>query len=324
MRPAIVVALALAAAGSELYSQSYGQPATPRIVGYVELALQQGDLASAVALVGQYRRLNGDTPEALEALSWVARGEIVAGNSSEAMRYAEEIMHVSQASLATRKLDAEPHLPLAVGAAYEVEAEVLASRDKRTEALQLLRSGLHAWQGTSLVDRLQKNINLLTLQGRPMPVLRETEWIGTKPVAPNAWRGKVLLLFFWAHWCADCKAESPIISQLAQQLEPKGLTVIAPTRLYGYTAEDENASPAKEKAFVSKVFEKYYAGIPNVQVPLDSGNFQHFGASTTPTIVLVDRHGTVQLYHPGVMTEADLRSAIERLLAPANVARHSS
>ncbi len=325
MRPAIVVAFALGVAVNGLCGQqSYGQPAIPRIVGYVELALRQGDLSSAVALVQQYRRLNGDTPETLEAMSWVARGELGAGNSSEAMRYADEIMHLSQTSLATRKLDAEPHLPLALGAAYEVEAEVLAQEGKRTEALQLLRSGMHTWQGTSLVDRLQKNINLLTLQGRPMPTLRETEWIGAKPVVPNAWRGKVLLLFFWAHWCADCKAESPIISQLAQELEPKGLAVIAPTRLYGYTAEDENAPPAKEEAFISEVFDKYYSGIPKVQVPLDGGNFQRFGVSTTPTIVLVDRRGTVQLYHPGVMSEADLRSAIERLLSPANAARHSS
>ncbi len=297
---------------------AYSQVSTPRVVAYVELALQQGDLANAKALVAQYRRLNGDTPEALEAFSWVARGEEAAGNLGQAMQDAKEIEHAAQTSLATRKLDAEPHLPLALGAAYEVEADVLTQQNKRAEALQMLRAGMATWRGTSLVDRLQKNINQLTLQGKPMPLLRETAWIGTKPAAPSAWRGKPLLLFFWAHWCADCKAEAPIINQLAQEFEPKGLVVIAPTRFYGYTAEDENASPVEEKAFIERVFNTYYASIPNVQVPLDNGNFGRFGASTTPTIVLVDRHGTVQLYHPGVMDEPSLRAAIERLVTPVS------
>ncbi len=307
-------ALALTAALLPAYSQA----PTPRVVAYVQLALQQGDLANAKALVEQYRRLNGDTPEALEAFSWIARGEAAAGNLDQAVKDARQIEQAAQASLSTRKLDAEPHLPVALGAAYEVQANVLTQQNKRAEALQLLRAGLVTWRGTSLVDRLQKNINELTLQGRPMPLLRETAWIGSKPAAPNAWRGKPLLLFFWAHWCADCKAEAPVIIQMAQEFEPKGLVVIAPTRLYGYTAEDENASPAQEKAFIQRVFDTYYSAIPKVQVPLDSGNFERFGASTTPTIVLVNRYGTVQLYHPGVMDEPSLRAAIEHVLAPIN------
>ncbi len=312
VRQIAIGALALGAALLPVWSQA----PTPKIVAYVELALQQGDLTNAKALVEQYRRLNGDTPEALEAFSWVARGEAAAGNLDQAISDARQIEHAAQTSLATRKLDAEPQLPLALGAAYEVEANVLTQQGKRVEALQLLRAGLVTWRGTSLIDRLRKNINELTLQGRPMPLLRETAWIGSKPGVPNAWRGKPLLLFFWAHWCADCKAEAPIITQMAQEFEPKGLVVIAPTRFYGYTAEDENASPAQEKAFIERVFNTYYAGIPNVQVPLDSGNFGRFGASTTPTIVLVDRHGTVRLYHPGVMDEPSLRAAIERLITP--------
>ncbi|MBV8866663.1 MAG: redoxin domain-containing protein [Acidobacteriaceae bacterium] len=312
--------------GSKLHAapQTYGQPATPRIVGYVELALQQGDLASAAALVGQYRRLNGDTPEALEAFSWLARGELAAGDTGKAMQDAEEITRIAQASLSTRKLDAEPYLPLALGAAYEVKAEVLEKEHKRSEAIQLLRSGMVTWRGTSLVDRLQKAINLLTLQGKPMPVLREAEWIGTKPNTPAEWRGRPLMLFFWAHWCADCKAEAPIITQLAEEFEPKGLVVIAPTRLYGYTAQNENAPVAEEKAFIEKVFDQYYASIPKVQVPLDAGNFARFGVSTTPTIVLVDRHGVVQLYHPGVMDEATLRSSIGHLLVPPNLTHNAA
>lgn len=310
----------IAAAGQELPAQDYGQPVTPKVVVYVQLALKNGDLDSAQKMVGQYRRLYGDTPEALEAFSWLARGELVYGHPDQALEDAEEIERISRASLGTRKLDAEPHLPLALGAAYEVQAEALARAGKRAEALQLLQGALKTWQGTSLVDRLQKNINLMSLQGKPMPPLRETEWIGTKPKLTDLRSGKVLLLFFWAHWCADCKAEAPIIAKLASEFEPKGLIVIAPTRLYGYTAQEENAPRAVELPFIEKVYQRYYSNIPNVQVPVDSGNFQRFGASTTPTIVLVDRQGIVRLYNPGVMEEAQLRAAIVPLLAGRHTA----
>jgi hypothetical protein len=175
----------------------------PPIAANVLLALKAGDLDTAEALAAQYRRANGDTPEALDALSWVARGELAARQVEKAQETAAQIVKSAQVALAARSLDAEPYLPLALGTAYEVEAEVLFAQDKRAAALQLLQSALAKWRETSLADRLQKNINLMTLEGRPMPLLRETEWIGNKPAAPTAWRGKVLLLFFWAHWCAD-------------------------------------------------------------------------------------------------------------------------
>jgi thiol-disulfide isomerase/thioredoxin len=195
-----------------------------------------------------------------------------------------------------------------------VEAGALFQQNQRAQALLLLQKALKLWQGTSLADRLQKNINLITLQGRPMPLLAAREWIGAKPSPLNQLRGKVVLLFFWAHWCPDCKADAPVMAKLAKEFEPAGLTIIAPTRRYGYTASDEHAAPAVENAFIRRVFEHYYSSIPNAQIPLDSSNFQRFGVSTTPTIVLVDRRGMVRLYHPGLMSEADLRGAIELLL----------
>jgi thiol-disulfide isomerase/thioredoxin len=302
---------------------AYAQTAVPRVVAYVQMALKNGDLASASAMVGQYRRLNGDTPEALEAFAWLTRGELSDGQVDQASKDADEIRHSCETALATRSLDSEPHLPLALGAAYEVEAEVLNERHERTQALQLLRTELRKWRGTSLADRLQKNINVLTLEGRPMPLLSETEWIGPKPPAPSTLRGKVVLLFFWAHWCADCKVEIPVITQLAAELEPKGVVLIAPTKRYGYTAQEEHAAPASETAFIQLVYDKLYASIPGIRVPLDAGNFERFGASTIPTLVVVDRRGIVRLYHPGVMEEKDLRAAIEPLLAPQNGARAS-
>jgi len=301
--------------------QEYGQPPTPRVVAYVQLSLKRGDLESASALVAQYRRLNGDTPEALDALSWLARGELAAGRADEASKHAAEIERSAKTTLATRKLDAEPYLPIALGAGYEIQAEALLQQHKRAEALQLLRNALRTWRGTSIVDRLEKNLNLITLEGEPVPPVAETEWIGTKPTTVAALRGKVVLLFFWAHWCVDCKAEAPVIAQLASEFASRGLVVLAPTKRYGYTADDEHAPSAKETEFIDKVYGRYYASIPNAGVPLNEANFDRFGVSTTPTLVLASRQGLVKLYHPGLMDEAQLRAAIEPLLGAPTAAR---
>ncbi len=310
---AVVLCLVLADA-QESIPPTYGQPPNPPIVARVQQALKGGDLQLAEDLAGQYRRLNGYTPEALLALGWAARGELAARQIDKANATAAEILQNAQVALASRPIDAEPYLPLALGTAYEVQAEAMFAKGQRTAALQMMQKAAVKWHDSSLEDRLEKNINLMTLQGRPMPLLRETEWIGKKPSTPTAWRGKVVLLFFWAHWCSDCKAEAPVLAKLGAELKPRGLVIVTPTRRYGYTADDDHAPPAKETPFITKVFDHYYAGVPTEGVPIDRGNFQRFGASTTPTIVLVDRRGIVRLYHPGLMTEEELRGAIEVLL----------
>ncbi len=272
-----------------------------QVVPYTQALVEKGDLADARILASRYRRQFGNTSEALAAMSWVARGELAAGQEDQADKDAQEVEHEVRASLATRKLDSDPYLPIALGASFEVEAQVMVAKHQRSEALQLLETEEREFRGTSVETRLQKNILLMTLVGHPLPDVRGIA---------NTWKGKPVLFFFWAHWCPDCKVDGPVIAKLASEFEPKGLIVVAPTRLYGYTAQEETASPASEKQFIDQVFQHYYAAIPKVVVPLDTSNFERFGVSTTPTIVAADRRGIVRLYHPGVMDEASLRAAL--------------
>lgn len=272
-----------------------------QIVPYVEALVTRGNLSDARAMTARYRQQYGTTPETLAAMSWLARGELNAQQYGQALTDAEEVARLVKTSLAIRKLDSDPYSPLALGAAYEVQAQSLAALKRRTEALQLLQNAERDWRGSSIVPRLQKNLLLLSLTGRPLPEIRGVA---------NTWHGKPLLLFFWAHWCVDCKADAPLIAKLAAEFEPRGLIVVAPTRLYGYTADEEHASPVDEKRVIDQVFERYYAAIPKAIVPLDASNFDRFGASTTPTIVVADRQGIVRLYHPGFIDEATLRSAL--------------
>lgn len=263
----------------------------------------------------QWTESNGITPERVEVLSWQARRDLGFGDLGKASQEADAVLYEARGLLKGRALDSSPHLATAVGAAYEVQAQILAAQGRQPEAIQLLQRALKEWSGTSIAIRLQKNLNLLTLEGKRMPALDITHWIGsTRPMPFSRLQGKVAILFFWADWCADCKAEVPVLAHVASEFQSKGLVVVAPTMLYGYTPSDDHSSPGQEKAFIEKVFQKFYSVIPGVQVPLSGENFERFGASTTPTIVLVDRKGVIRFYHPGVMPEEALVSKLRPLI----------
>jgi thioredoxin-related protein len=90
---------------------------------------------------------------------------------------------------------------------------------------------------------------------------------------------------------------------------------MAPTQRYGYAAGGQETTPQAELAYIEQVWKHYYYGLENIPVPVSKANFDRYGASTTPTLVLVDRAGKVALYHPGAMQYEELRAAIEKVFA---------
>ncbi|HYK17402.1 MAG TPA: redoxin family protein [Bryobacteraceae bacterium] len=276
-------------------------------------ALKQNNPALGNAIVTQYRAQHGVTPEYLEALSWLGRGALAAGQLDKAETYARETETLASAELKKRPLDAEPHLPIALGAAIEVQGLALGQRGERGEAIAYLQKELAAYRATSIRTRIQKNLNLLGLEGKPAPALQAQVYLGTKPAALTAMRGKPVLLFFWAHWCGDCKQEGPILGEIQKEYSPKGLVVVAPTQHYGYVARGEEAGPAEELKYIDAVRRTYYPNLLNVPAPVSEENFKNYGASTTPTLVIIDRGGIVRVYHPGVMTLEELRAVLNRI-----------
>ena len=123
-----------------------------------------------------------------------------------------------------------------------------------------------------------------------------------------------MLLFFWAHWCPDCKSAVPVLARLMGRFGPEGLALVAPTRLYGYTVRGQDAGPEAEIAYIGQVLQRYYAPLSGVAVPLSAENFRSYGASTTPTLVLLDRAGIVRDYHPGMVPYEDLAGQVAKLL----------
>jgi thiol-disulfide isomerase/thioredoxin len=289
-------------------------PASAGIVEDVREALAQNNFTAADSYLNSYRAKNGVTPEYVEAYSWMGRTALNAHEYDQAEAYAKQTRTLAQEQLKQRPLDAEPHLPIALGAAIEVQSQTLAARGQRTQAIAVLQTALHTYGTTSIRARLQKNLNLLSFEGKLAPSLRGEQFLGAKPPALALLKGSPVLLFFWAHWCGDCKAEAPIITQLRTEFAPKGLAVLGPTRLYGYTAQVENAAPSAELAYIDAVRHRFYVGLLDMPVPISTYNFDVYGASTTPTLVLLDRTGKVAMYHPGALPYGQLKAEIEKVI----------
>ncbi len=284
------------------------------IVKEVRAAITAHDLPRGERLLNEFRSAEGNTPEALEALSWLGRGALAAGELDAADRYASDAYALATAALPAHPLADDPHIEIALGAAIEVQALVDAQRGARSEAVIRLRTALDTYRDTPIHKRIVKNLNLLTLDGQPAPALDTREYLD-RPVPTFAeLKGKVVLLFFWAHWCPDCKAESPILARLLERYADQGLAIVAPTQRFGYVARGKSAPPDEELKYIVQIRDQYYPFLRDQPVPVSEANHKLYGVSTTPTLVLVDRRGLVRLYHPGQMTEDELDAAIAETL----------
>jgi len=280
------------------------------LVNDVRGFIARHDLPAAERQLRAYQAQAGATPEFAAALSWLARGALDAKEYDRAQTLAAETRKVTLELLRTHGLDNDPWLPTALGASIEVQAQALAARGGRSEAIAFLREQAGLFGATSLGERIHKNINLLTLEGKPAPELEASQWLGGQRASLAGLRGHTVLLFFWAHWCGDCKPELPILANLQRMYGPQGLVIIGPTRLYGFIAGGLEAAPAVETQYVEAVRRQWYTGLERMPVPLGAANFEAYGASTIPTLVLIDASGIVRLYHPGAITEAELSTRI--------------
>ena len=254
------------------------------------------------------------TPEWLAAVSWMARGAGFAERWDLAERYASEAYEGSLALLKERTLDAERFLPTALGAGIEVLGRTYDAQGDRARAVNFLSAARREYAGTSIETRIQKNFLLLSLEGKRFPALEVDHYLGSPPPTPDDLRGKVVLFYFWAHWCPDCKRQEPVLRDLYEEYHDQGLVIVGPTQLYGYISRGAAATPEEELAYLNGDYAAQFPIPAWMGVPISTNNFLNFGVSTTPTLVLVDRDGIVQRYNPGDLSHEELVALIEPLL----------
>lgn len=283
--------------------------APPSPVSGIRGKLAAGDLLSAESILEVHRAKYGADGPYLVGLSWLARGAVLLGDGPKADRYVTEVRAMVADSLAHGADLAERHdVEIAYGAVLEVAAQRLERTKDRRAAVAFLRAQLANLRGPiPLRSRLQKRINAMTLEGSTAPAIAVEDFVGaTAPVVTL--RGKPTLVFMWAEWCADCRAQAAALARVRGRYAPKGLEVVALTRYYKEGAADR----LREKARVDSVWKADYGDVGEVPIVFSTASMERYGVSSTPTFVVVDRAGVVRRYTPTRLTEAEL----DRSLAP--------
>jgi len=301
-------------------AQTPAQPAAPPLKTIVQLvrdAIAENDFKKAEKLVLDDMAANGTTPIAIEAFSWLGRGYVAAKRYDEAMTYAARAYEIVEEQLKTRKLDDEARLPIALGAAIEVTALATAGQGRRSESVMYLQQEIERYKDTSIITRLNKNLNLLSLEGQSALPWSASEFLGPKPPTLAELKGKPVVLFLWAHWCGDCKKQGPILEGLVNKYKSSGITVIAPTQRFGYAEKRRPVGPAEELKYIEQIRDEFYPWMKTVSAPVSDEVYTRYGVSTTPTYVLIDRDGKVSTYLPGQPTVEQLEPLIRKITAEA-------
>ena len=115
------------------------------------------------------------------------------------------------------------------------------------------------------------------------------------------YRGKVVLLDFWATWCGPCKIEIPWFQEFERQNKDKGFAVI------GVAMDEEGWD-------VVKPFAQHFGINYRLVVGDDSTAQLYGGVDALPTTFLIDREGKIASIHVGLSSKSDFEDGIQELL----------
>ena len=326
----VVSALAaLLAASSLAFAQSAAPPAVPAApqakadtaakpapppspIQGMRNKISAGDLLSAESILEVYREKHGEDARYCSGLAWLARGALLLGDHEKARRYANDVRGRCADSVAGgARLDQNDDLAIALGAAIEVDAQLLERERGAQAAAAMLSAELDRLEGpVSLRSRINKRLNLISLAGRRAPELEVDDWLGARPPTLASLKGRPVVLFLWAEWCADCRAQAASLARIKSRHAADGLQILALSRYYEKAADKR----AAEKARVDSVWKADYAGIGTIPLVMSTASMERYGGSSTPTFVFVDRAGVVRDYTPTRLTDAEFERRLISIL----------
>jgi thiol-disulfide isomerase/thioredoxin len=116
-----------------------------------------------------------------------------------------------------------------------------------------------------------------------------------KPTSIDTWKGKSLIINFWATWCAPCRREIPLLEGLTGQWEDRGVQVIG----IAVDHRDAVASYARRLKIA-------YPILIGEQDALDVATSLGFGSPVFPFTVFTDRRGEVVALYVGELHESQV------------------
>jgi thiol-disulfide isomerase/thioredoxin len=148
------------------------------------------------------------------------------------------------------------------------------------------------------------------LTGKPAPAFALENLSGQK-VALSSYKGKAVLINFWATWCAPCKIETPWLIELRNQYGPLGFEVL------GISADDLDRNDAKQ---LSKEKDEIADSVTKMHIPypvlIDGGSLSdaYGGLDELPMSFYVDRNGVVVAAQMGLTSKSEIEGNIKKAM----------
>jgi cytochrome c biogenesis protein CcmG/thiol:disulfide interchange protein DsbE len=151
------------------------------------------------------------------------------------------------------------------------------------------------------------------LNGKPAPTF-DLQDLGGKRVSLDSYRGKAVLVNFWATWCGPCRIETPWLIELRDKYASQGFEIIGVDTEAEDLKPDDKAGWAKDKAGINK-----FVAEEKVDYPMllngDSISQAYGGLDNLPASFFVDRNGKVVAASVGLTSERDIENNIKKALA---------
>lgn len=122
-----------------------------------------------------------------------------------------------------------------------------------------------------------------------------------QPLRLSSYRGKIVLLDFWATWCEPCQQETPRLIEFQNRYGSQGLQIIG-------VSMDDSAQPVRE--FVQRFRIDYPVVLGNADVGRAYG-----GVLGLPIMFLIDRNGRIRKKMVGATSASTIQQNIENLIA---------
>lgn len=171
------------------------------------------------------------------------------------------------------------------------------------------RVELHAAQATLMQE--SDNPDLPPLQNKPAPDFTLDDLSGRK-VSLADFKGKAVLLNFWATWCAPCKIEIPWFIEFRDQYAPQGFEIIGVSS--DDLDKDDSAKLFMQKAEISKFVEQQKINYP-ILIDGDSISHPYGGVDSLPTSFFIDKNGIVVAQTVGLVSRDEIEADIRKALA---------
>jgi cytochrome c biogenesis protein CcmG/thiol:disulfide interchange protein DsbE len=150
------------------------------------------------------------------------------------------------------------------------------------------------------------------LLGKPAPDFKLEDLSGKKVTLAD-YKGKALMINFWATWCGPCKLETPWIVELRNQYAAKGFEVLGIDSEADDLKADDTDGFAKQKTAVERFVKQEKMPYP-VLMNGDSIAKKYGGLDAMPTTFWVDRTGKVVASQMGITSKEDMEEKIKKAI----------